>query len=394
MGDLARRRARPWLIATTVVLLSVSFLVTWAMVWIVLNVSSGSTRDISFTVGWFDLAIDLLIALAVILMGRAIVSYEVFTGKTLPRRGFFRHWRSAVILAGGYGVVVGWSLAFQLRPIYSLLLTTILMVVFYALFSWRSFVERDHYINRLRPFVASQRLYEHLLAVAPNQTLPLAGREQGESREAATPFHALCADILGVRLAYLVALGPLAPLVGPALTYPDDAPPHRLIASSLPASLSPQTMCLPLDPAHHGGALWAVPLWSERGLIGALLLGEKRDGGLYTLEEIEIARASGERLIDTQASAELARRLMALQRQRLAQTQVLDRQTRRVLHDDILPSLHTAMLMLSDDRRPQTEDRRPETGDDASVSGPRSSISKVHNSPISDPRPPTPTMRR
>ena len=178
MGDLARRRARPWLIATTVVLLSVSFLVTWAMVWIVLSVPSGNATDISFAVGWFDLAIDLLIALAVVLMGRAIVSYEVFTGKTLPRRGFFRHWRSAVILAGGYGVVVGWSLAFQLRPIYSLLLTTILMVAFYALFSWRSFVERDHYINLLRPFVASQGLYEHLLAVTPNQTLPLIGGEQ------------------------------------------------------------------------------------------------------------------------------------------------------------------------------------------------------------------------
>ena len=48
-----------------------------------------------------------------------------------------------------------------------------------------------------------------------------------------------------------------------------------------------------------------MPLWSERGLIGVLLLGEKRDGGLYTQEEIEIARASGERLIDTQASAEM-----------------------------------------------------------------------------------------
>ena len=75
-------------------------------------------------------------------------------------------------------------------------------------------------------------------------------------------------------------------------------------------------MCLPLDPARFGGAQsapasrrgpgWAVPLWSERGLIGIMLLGEKNDRGLYTQEEIEIARASGERLIDTQASAEIS----------------------------------------------------------------------------------------
>ena len=101
--------------------------------------------------------------------------------------------------------------------------------------------------------------------------------------------------------------------------------------------------------------MWAVPLWSERGLIGVLLLGEKKDGGLYAQEEIEIARASGERLIDTQAGAEMARRLMSLQRQRLAETQVVDRQTRRVLHDDVLPQLHAALLTLSSKVDPTDE---------------------------------------
>jgi signal transduction histidine kinase len=89
-----------------------------------------------------------------------------------------------------------------------------------------------------------------------------------------------------------------------------------------------------------------VPLWSERGLIGVLLLGDKLDGGLFAQEEIEIARATGERLIDTQASAQLAGRLMQLQRQRLAESQVLDRRARRVLHDDVLPLLHTALIDL------------------------------------------------
>jgi hypothetical protein len=69
-------------------------------------------------------------------------------------------------------------------------------------------------------------------------------------------------------------------------------------------------MIVSLDPSAYKGAIWGVPLWSQRGLIGALLLGEKGDGSLYTQEEIEIARVSGERLIDTQASAELGRRLL------------------------------------------------------------------------------------
>ncbi|MFN8459104.1 MAG: hypothetical protein U0401_31390 [Anaerolineae bacterium] len=355
MGDLARRRARPWLMAASLLLLLVSLLVGWVMLWIVLSARQPAgpraLSELATPIAWFDLSIATLIAIVIILMGRAIVSYEIFTGKALPRRGFFRHWRSAVILAAGYSALVSWNLTFHLRPIYSLLLATIVMVLFYALFSWRSFAERDHYIEFLRPFVSSQGLYEHLLTPSPSEA-----RKRGQGGG----FHALCADVLGTRVAYLLPLGPLASLVGPGWTFPDNSPPPpRLPASPLLASLTPQTICLPLDPAEYGGALWAVPLWSERGLIGLLLLGEKRDGGLYTQEEIEIARAGGERLIDTQASAELARRLMELQRQRLAQTQLLDRHTRRVLHDDILPSLHTAMLMLTANRRPETGDGEP-----------------------------------
>lgn len=349
MGDLARRRARPWLMAASVVLLLVSLLTGWIILWIVSSARHDDLFEgghgLTATVAWFDLVIALLIGLAVILQGRAIVSYEVFTGHALPRAGLFRHWRSAVILAGGYGLVVGASLAYRLFPIYSLLLTTMLMVVFFALFSWRSFAERERHIALLRPFVASQRLVEHLLA-AEAGPLP--------DVDPAAPFVALCRDVLGARRARLVALGPLALLVGPPLVYPPGGQgPAGTLAelTGLPddaiAALSPQTMCLPVDPACFGGAGWAVPLWSERGLIGLLLLGDKRDGGLYSLEEIEIARASSERLIDTQASAELARRLVALQRQRLAETQVLDRQARRALHDDILPNLHAAMLALS-----------------------------------------------
>jgi signal transduction histidine kinase len=78
-----------------------------------------------------------------------------------------------------------------------------------------------------------------------------------------------------------------------------------------------------------------------------LLLGDKRDGGLYSEEEIEIARASGERFLDTLAAVETARRLMALLGQRIAQVRVMGGQGRRVLHDRVLPQLHTAILYLS-----------------------------------------------
>jgi signal transduction histidine kinase len=341
MGDLARRRARPWLMGVSGVLLLASLLVTAVMASVVLGAESRLARGyaaITRSVGWFDLAIASLIGTGIVLLGQAIVSYELFTGRSLPRRGFLRHWHRAIILAAGYGVVVGGSIALRLQSIYSLLLTVMIMATFYALLVWRSFAEREQYMDHLRPFVASQRMYERLLSPTTPPNLDVQSL-----------LRALCEDVLDARTAILVALGPMAPLVGAPLVYPADnsavsVPNLSEITSRFD---SPQTMSIPLDPARHGGAMWAVGLWGERGLIGILLLGAKRDGGLYTQEEIETARAGGERLIDAQASAEMAHRLMALQRRRLTESQVVDRRTRRVLHDDVLPRLHAAMLTLS-----------------------------------------------
>jgi len=305
-----------------------------------LNANQGAV-DLAMarSLAWFDLLISLLIALAITLTGQALVSHEVFTGKVLPRRGLVQYWRRALILAGGYGIVVGWSLTLPLKPIYSLLLSTLLMIVFYALLVWRSYDERERFIASLRPFVASQNLYGQLLASSPRMD---------SGFDAQVPFKALCKDVLDARSARLVASSHMAPLFGEPLVYPQQASTALPSLAEIPnLMINSKTLCVPLEPGQYGDANWAVPLWDTQGLTGILFLGEKRDGGLYTQEEIEIARSVGERLMDNQASSEMARRLMALQRQRLAETQVLDQQTRRVLHDDILPLLHTTMLVLN-----------------------------------------------
>jgi signal transduction histidine kinase len=341
MGDLAQRRARPWLIGASFVLLTVSLGVGGFAAWMLKGIETGqmsftspSTQTILMAC---DALISCLIAGAVVLAGQGMVAYEIFTGKVLPRGGLARHWRNSLILAAGYGAAVAGSLILPIDPIYPLMLATLIMTAFYALLNWRSYAERERSMQRLRPFVASQRLYEHLL----KPTVP-------PEVDVALPFRALCEGVLGARVAYLAAVGPLAPFGGLALTYPNSAALSPQALTNITARFhAPQQICIPLDAERYGGAVWAVPLWSERGLIGLLLLGNKRDGGLYTQEEMEIARATGERLIDTQASVEMARRLMALQRERLTESQILDQRTRRVLHDDVLAHLHTAMLRLS-----------------------------------------------
>lgn len=134
----------------------------------------------------------------------------------------------------------------------------------------------------------------------------------------------------------------MAPFAGAPLCYPLGLSAPNI--TGLRLSWNAPRWCVPVAQEHYSGASWAVALSGEEGLIGVLLLGDKCDGSLYTLEELEVARLAGERLLDARAGAELAGRLMALQRRRLAETRLLDRGTRRALHDDVLPRIHAAML--------------------------------------------------
>lgn len=356
MGNLARGRARPWLIAASLVLLLIALTIGAGALLLIEQLRGGSAPGI--TVSWitlvivFDLFVSTLIVAAIFLIGQAIVTYEIFTGAALPRGELARQWRRVLILAGGFGIAVGWSLSgagIPEHPIYQLLLATILMTVFVALVGWRSARTQATGITRLRPFVASQHLFEQAL-----------GPRIPTEDEPAIALHALCVELLGAAQAYLVPLGPMAELAGPPLAVPrKPAAPAQAVAGLAAGLSTPAPLCLAINPETYGGAIWAVPLSSERGLIGMLLLGPKSDGGLYTQEEIELAQDAGERLIDAQATAEIGRRLVTLQRRRLAETQLIDRRTRRVLHDEVLPLVHAAILTLqtSGEQQPAAVDQ-------------------------------------
>ncbi len=351
MGDQARRRARPWLIGSSVLQFCVSLLVALVLERVVaLVLREQPARVVSEVITFVD-SVDLLatvlISGAIVLMGKAIVSHEIFSAQALPRRGFFKQWRQFVLLAAAYSALVALAWALPLRPVYPLLLTTILLSVSYALFAWRSFADREAHIAGLRPFLRSQHFFDSLLggqsalqvlADDENQT---STPQQGASEQ----FRALCAEVLNVRVAYLIPLGSVSPLFGPPLCFPTTKSAPSL--ANLVEKLQDVRLCCGVESENFGGAQWAVPLWSTRGLSGVLLLGARADNALFAQEEIEIAQSGGERLIDTRAGGEIAARLMDLQRRKLTQSRLVDHRTRRTLHDDILPQLHAAMLSLS-----------------------------------------------
>jgi signal transduction histidine kinase len=345
MGQLARQRARPWLLVATSSLLLVSLLVGAIIVWGIYNANQLiNPASFGLIISGFDLLIDLLIAVTIVSVGQAIVSYEIFTGKILPRQGLKRYWKWAIVLSLGFGVIVSWAVLTRLEPIYILILSIVLITGIYAILGWSSFIEQEHYLKSLHPFITSQHLYDQLMLQNPEE----------HDLEITNAFHALCADLLGVRQALLVPLGIFGPLMGSSISYPGDIGHDEL--ESLQAEIQRSiigdigfTPVLLSDTGYFGRNALAISLWSERGLIGALVLGEKLNSSLFTQEEVEIARTVGERLIDSKASNVLAHRLMELERERLSETRVVDQQTRRTLHDEILPRLQSVMIKLASD---------------------------------------------
>jgi hypothetical protein len=107
------------------------------MLWVLLDVRQEGVYVISsevlLTLTRFDLLVSSLLAVTIVVLGRAVVAYEIFTGKTLPRRGLWRQWALAVLLSAGYGLVVGWALTAGLRPVYGVLLSAVMMTLFFAL---------------------------------------------------------------------------------------------------------------------------------------------------------------------------------------------------------------------------------------------------------------------
>ncbi len=338
MGNIARRRARPWLIGTSAAMLLISLCVGALMMVLAHNAPATVLQAEGSRIGGIvlmaDLVITCLVAAAVMLLGQAVVSYEVFTGQTFPRRELVRQWQNAIIFGAGWSLIVGWTAGLLHRPFLTLTLVAIVVTVLLAVFSWRGNADRARHMAQLRPFVTSARLYDAMLELG----MPQTGGVQS--------FEVLCRDILGAQIAHLVAAGPLSSLAGPPLSYPPDAAPPADLSTvvSRAADDASRAPVLDIEPADGAGARWALPLHGERGLIGLLLLGPKLDGGLYTQEETEIARAAGERIIDAVAAVRMARTLMALQRRSLSEDTAHGRSLRSVLHDDVLPRLHTTML--------------------------------------------------
>lgn len=288
------------------------------------------------------------VAVVILLIGYSIVRHGVLIERPLARRGFFEQWRGIVIVATLVALLIALLVAWTQSSLGGLLLITCLATGAYALFTWSSYTAHDRYIALLGPFVRSS---------APRHWLntDLSRTEQ----DLEYLFFHLCYDVLDVQCASLSLL------TGSV---------RRNFSYRWPANLAPASLwgkpsrrasgklgahpdILPSIPAAQGRRvqvvvsgqpmiIWILPIYNERGLAATLYLGPRQDGGVFTDEDMNLAHACGQRILDTLGDHEAMQAVASLLRRRVVDVKLLGAQQRRVLHDEILPRMHLALLQL------------------------------------------------
>ncbi|HEY1350744.1 MAG TPA: ATP-binding protein [Ktedonobacteraceae bacterium] len=300
------------------------------------------------------LVLDLLatgaVALVTLLIGYSIVRRGVLIERPLARRGFFEQWRGIVIVATLVAILIALLVALTQSSLGGLLLITCLATVAYALFTWSGYTAHDRYVSLLVPFVRSTG-QRHWLNTDLQKT----------SQELSHLFFHLCHEVLAVRCAYLSVLSG-AERRSFSYRWPAEHPPERRW-STAPGRLSGEvpawtkqasSLALPTFPARRIQVqladqpviVWILPIYNEGGLAATLYLGPRQDGGVFTDEDMNLAQACGQRILDTLSDHEAMQAVASLLRRRVVDVKLLGAQQRRVLHDEILPQMHLALLHL------------------------------------------------
>src|SRR6266480_23427 len=283
-----------------------------------------------------DLAATLAVALVILLIGYSVVRHGILIERSLARRGFFEQWRGIVIVATAVAIFIAMLVSLTHSNLGGLLLITSLAAVTYALFTWSSYTAHDRYIALLGPFVRSTSLSHWL-----NTDLQKTEQDLGNL------FFHLCHDVLAVQFAYLtVAAGTLKRNF--SYRWPQETVlGSKLIAFNKKGNIdteAPKRIQITL----HGQRMicWVLPIFDERGLVAALYLGPREDGGAFTEEDMDLAQACGQRILDTLGDHEAMQAVAGILRRRTVDVKLLGAQQRRVLHDEILPQMHLALLRL------------------------------------------------
>ncbi|HLX39793.1 MAG TPA: hypothetical protein VKR42_04635, partial [Ktedonobacteraceae bacterium] len=302
---------------------------------------------IPFNLLILDIIANAAVAFIILIIGYSITRHGILIERPLARRGFFEQWRGIVIVATTVAIFIALLVDLTHGYLGGMLLITMLATMAYSLFTWSSYTAHDRYIAMLGPFLHSTNI-RHWLNTDQQKT------EQGLE----DLFFHLCQDVLAVQCARMIILtGPVrrsfsyrwptaSQIEGERNAFSIKQRPPRNKQNNAQSNENRAPSRIRMTINGQAMICWVLPIYDELGLVAMLYLGPRQDGGVFTDEDMDLAHACGQRILDTLGDHEAMQAVAGLLRRRIVDVKLLGAQQRRVLHDDILPQMHLALLQL------------------------------------------------
>lgn len=326
LSELGRQKAVPFLKLIGFSLLGVVLLVSVLFVGdelgIIENLIIKAEKEPEYFYG-FVLCIQLLICISILVLGWALTSYEILTGRILPKISLKQEWKNSVYAA------------FALSALYFLFAKTgYPKAEIFIVFSYSFFLSRFFTVRKNKQIGSNQN--EVLKKILSSGSVKLS-------------FGYLCRDVLETQKAALIFQGKIPYISDTNIYYPEDIPSETFNFSKLdPNPKNPNIQYL--DKDQFSGFVIRVKIESVLSEDAYLILGQKENGGLFAEEEIEIARITGTWLVHSLFLEETGNILEELQRKKIQEQRLSDQKTRQILHDEILPEIHSLILEISNDK--------------------------------------------
>ncbi|MGJ4787044.1 ATP-binding protein [Leptospira koniambonensis] len=326
LSELGRQKAVPFLKGIGFSLFGVVLLVSVLFVGdefgIIENPILKAEKEPKYFYG-FVLCIQLLICVSILILGWALTSYEILTGRILPKISLKQEWKNSIYIA---------------------LVLSCLYFVFAKLgypraeipiiFSYSFFLSRFFTIRKNKEVSSNQN--KVLKKILSSGSIKLS-------------FGYLCKDVLETTKAALIFQGKIPYISDTNIYYPENTAPETFDFSKI--ALNPETPNIQyLDKDQFSGFVIRVKIESVLSEDAYLILGQKENGGLFAEEEIEIAQVTGTWLVHSLFLEETGNILEELQRKKIQEQRLSDQKTRQILHDEILPEIHSLILDISNEK--------------------------------------------
>lgn len=326
LSELGRQKAVPFLKGIGFSLLGVVLLVSLLFVGeefgIIENLILKAEKEPKYFYG-FVFCIQLLICVSILILGWALTSYEILTGRILPKISLKQEWKNSIYLA------------FVLSCLYFVFAKLgYPRAEIPIIFSYSFFLSRFFTVRKNKQVSSNQN--EVLKKILSSGSIKLS-------------FGYLCKDVLEANKAALIFQGKIPYISDTNIYYPENLPPETFDFSKIVPNLENPNIQY-LDKDQFSGFVIRVKIESVLSGDAYLILGQKENGGLFAEEEIEIARITGTWLVHSLFLEETGNILEELQRKKIQEQRLSDQKTRQILHDEILPEIHSLILEISNDK--------------------------------------------